>query len=121
MQEIHSHLTKHGDGVKDVAFEVENVHVIYRNAIVKGAGSVQDPITLRDNDEGEVVLAVLKTFGDTTHTLVDRSKYRGVFLPGYRPVMSKDPVNDYLPKISVEVIDHCVGNQDWNQLEPAAK
>lgn len=38
-----------------------------------------------ETDEfGEVKMAILKAFGDTTHTLVERKNYRGPFLPGYK-------------------------------------
>lgn len=121
LDEIHSHLTRHGDAVKDVAFEVDNVRAVYEKAIVNGARSVQQPTTLRDQVDGEVVTAVIRTYGDTTHTLVERSRYQGVFLPGYRPATTADPLAQLLPKVPLELIDHCVGNQDWNQLESACE
>ena len=117
LNEIHTHLTKHGDGVKDVAFEVDDVVAVYSQAIVNGAQSIQSPTVLRDGSDGEVLTATIKTFGDTTHTLVDRSKYHGSFLPGYQAVSEIDPLEKYLPKISLEEIDHCVGNQDWDRME----
>ena len=119
--EIHNHLTKHGDAVKDVAFEVDDVRAVYNEAIANGAGSVQQPTVLKDKLEGEVVTAVIKTYGDTTHTLVERSRYRGAFMPGYRPAATEDPLAQYLPEIPLEAIDHCVGNQDWNQMESACE
>ncbi|MCJ1235637.1 hypothetical protein MMC14_003608 [Varicellaria rhodocarpa] len=117
LNEIHTHLTKHGDGVKDVAFEVDDVVAVYSQAIVNGAQSIQSPTVLRDGSDGEVLTATIKTFGDTTHTLVDRSKYHGSFLPGYQAVSEIDPLEKYLPKISLEEIDHCVGNQDWDRMD----
>lgn len=121
LNEIHSHLTKHGDAVKDVAFEVDNVRAIYDKAIGNGAESVQQPTILRDKVDGEVVTAVIRTYGDTTHTLVERSRYQGVFLPGYRPATTADPLAQFLPNVPLEMIDHCVGNQDWNQMESACE
>ena len=121
LDEIHAHLTKHGDGVKDVAFEVDDVHAVYHQAIANGAQSVQEPTILKDASEGEVLTATIKTYGDTTHTLVDRSKYHGTFLPGYCPVSEIDSLEKYLPSISLEAIDHCVGNQDWNQMESTCR
>ena len=115
VEEMHKHLDQHGDGVKDVAFEVDDARAIYESAVRKGAKSVQEPSSLSD-DDGEVIVATIKTFGDTTHTFVQRSHYRGVFLPSYRKVSAEDPANKYLPDISLEEIDHCVGNQDWNQM-----
>lgn len=120
LREIHDHIDKHGDAVKDVAFEVDDVRAAYNTAVANGAISVQSPVTMYDKD-GEVVTAVIETFGDTTHTLVGRCHYRGAFLPGYRAVDAQDPVNDFLPAIEIEGIDHCVGNQDWDQLQQTCK
>lgn len=120
VQEIYDHIAAHGDGVKDVAFEVDDVQSLYRGAVERGAIGVKKPHVMQD-DNGMVEMATIKTFGDTTHTFVNRSQYKGVFLPGFREVTTRDPVNDYLPEIKFELIDHFVGNQDWNGLETAAK
>ncbi len=110
---IHAHLSKHGDAVKDVAFIVDDVRAVYEAVIERGASSVQEPTTGGQGME----TAIIGTYGDTTHTLVDRSRYTGAFMPGYRAVTGKDPVAQYLPEIPLEAIDHCVGNQDWNQMQ----
>ena len=120
LQEVHTHLSKHGDAVKDVAFEVDDARAVYSTAIAKGAGGVQEPEVER-NEEGEVVIAVLKTYGDVTHTLVERSGYHGAFLPGYRAVTLSDPSARLLPAIEFNGIDHCVGNQGWDQLKSACE
>ena len=120
LREIHAHLSKHGDAVKDVAFEVDDARAVYSNAVAKGAGSVREPKVEQD-EEGEVVTAVLKTYGDVTHTLVERSGYRGAFLPGYRGVTVSDPSARLLPAIKFNGIDHCVGNQGWDQLQSACE
>jgi len=116
LKEIHEHIDRHGDAVKDVAFEVDDARLAYNTAVSNGAISVQAPSELYDKD-GVVVIAVIETFGDTTHTLVERWNYRGAFLPAYRTVHTQDPVNGFLPAIEIENIDHCVGNQDWDQLQ----
>lgn len=115
LNDIHTHLSRHGDGVKDVAFEVDDARAMYDGAIAKGVSSVQPPRSVADGN-GEVVNAIIQTCGDTTHTFIDRSKYRGAFLPGYRAVTREDPVSQLLPSISLDNIDHCVLNQDWGQL-----
>ena len=118
LEEIHAHLRKHGDAVKDVAFEVDDVRGVYNQAVSKGAKPVQPPMVLSDKLDGEVITAVIRTYGDTTHTLVERSGYHGAFLPGYRGVgKSEDPLLKLLPSVTLEAIDHCVGNQDWNEME----
>ncbi|KAL7276381.1 hypothetical protein RUND412_000618 [Rhizina undulata] len=119
LEEIHTHLSEHGDAVKDVAFEVDDVRAVYEKAVENGAKAVKEPWVAGDKD-GEVVMAVIRTYGDTTHTLIERGRYRGVFLPGFRAGTRVDPCNDFLLKINLEAIDHCVGNQDWDQMEAAS-
>ena len=117
LKEMHNHLEKHGDAVKDVAFEVDDVRAVYKQAVHRGAISVQEPVTAFDGEYGRVLSAVIKTYGDTTHTFIDRSKYTGSFLPEYVTVIDEDPLAMYLPPILLETIDHCVGNQDWDGME----
>jgi 4-hydroxyphenylpyruvate dioxygenase len=116
LAEIHEHLSKHGDAVKDVAFEVDNVEALYTSAVMNGAVGIQAPTTLSD-ESGELLMAVIGTYGDTTHTLVEKHEYYGLFMPGYSAIDDDDPILKYLPRISLETIDHCVGNQDWGGLQ----
>lgn len=83
LDEIYDHIDKHGDGVKDVAFEVDDVRAVYENAMSNGAESVALPLE-ETSEEGSVLKASIKTYGDTTHTFIQRTTYRGAFLPGYR-------------------------------------
>jgi 4-hydroxyphenylpyruvate dioxygenase len=71
LKEIYQHLEKHGDAVKDVAFEVDNVEAVYRQAVEQGAVSVQPP-RKRADENGFVTTAIIRTYGDTTHTLISR-------------------------------------------------
>ncbi|KOB69398.1 4-hydroxyphenylpyruvate dioxygenase [Operophtera brumata] len=104
----------HGDFVKDVAFQVENLDFILEYARKQGAVVVKD--LWEEKDEYGVVRMA---YGDTTHTLVDRTKYTGPFLPGYQ-LLEKDPINTYLPKVEINFIDHVVGNQPEHAMEEAA-
>ena len=117
LDEIYAHLADHGDAVKDVAFEVDDVRAVWSEAVAKGAGNEQEPTLLGDKADGQVLTAVIKTYGDTTHTLVERRGYTGVFLPGYRAADEQDLISRLLPEVRFEVIDHCVGNQDWDQMQ----
>ncbi|CAF4903180.1 unnamed protein product [Pieris macdunnoughi] len=108
----------HGDFVKDVAFEVENLDYIVEYARKQGAVVVRD-LWEESDEHGIVRMAKLKTYGDNTHTLIDRSKYKGPFLPGYQ-TLNNDPIQKFLPKIGINFIDHVVGNQPDNEMEPAA-
>lgn len=117
LRDIHAHLEKHGDAVKDVAFEVDSVDGVFDAAIGNGAKVVSKPRVLKD-EGGWVKVATIQTYGETTHTLIERSGYHGCFLPGFRAEKGEnDPLSKFLPEIGLEAIDHCVGNQDWNEME----
>ncbi|KAI1233122.1 4-hydroxyphenylpyruvate dioxygenase, partial [Lamprotornis superbus] len=94
-EEMGEHLVKHGDGVKDVAFEVEDCDFIVQKAKERGAVVVKEPWVEQDKF-GKVKFAVIQTYGDTTHTLIEKINYKGLFLPGYHPPLFKDPL---LPKL----------------------
>lgn len=120
LNEIQDHLQQHGDSVKDVAFEVDDVDTVYKRAVSRGAVPIQKP-TISSDECGEIKSAVIQTYGDTTHTLIERSRYHGKFLPGYRSAAHEDPLSRHLPKVPIESIDHCVGNQDWGEMEAACE
>ena len=105
----------HGDAVKDVAFEVDDVCSLFSEAVRNGAKVIKQPYELSD-DTGKVICATIATYGETQHTLVQRDQYHGVFLPGYRKTAIIEPLDSYLPQVDLEAIDHCVGNQDWDQM-----
>ena len=46
------------------------------------------------DEHGSVRMACIQTYGDTTHTLIERGDYTGLFLPNYRehPLKNKDPL-----------------------------
>src|SRR5437016_11589137 len=75
----------HGDGVQDIALEVDDVRASYCTAVERGAVGVVGP-TAREDEHGVFEFATIRTYGDTTHTFVNRDRYRGVFAPGYRPL-----------------------------------
>jgi 4-hydroxyphenylpyruvate dioxygenase len=82
----------------------------------RGAASAFAPKTLRD-EHGEVVLAAIKTYGDTIHTLVERKNYRGTFLPGYAPRQSAYPAQS----VGLKYVDHCVGNVELGTMNEWVK
>eukprot|EP01120_Amphizonella_sp_Union-15-10_P006874 TRINITY_DN2269_c0_g1_i2.p1 TRINITY_DN2269_c0_g1~~TRINITY_DN2269_c0_g1_i2.p1 ORF type:complete len:389 (-),score=75.72 TRINITY_DN2269_c0_g1_i2:27-1193(-) len=111
-------LGNHGDAIRDVAFRVEDARSIYDKAIKAGAESVAEPYELSDED-GTVVLATIKAYGDCLHTFVERKNYKGIFLPGFDPIDgSKDPFTKITPPVKLSFIDHVVGNHANNQMDP---
>ncbi|XP_012413460.1 4-hydroxyphenylpyruvate dioxygenase [Trichechus manatus latirostris] len=118
--EMGDHLAKHGDGVKDIAFEVEDCDYIVQKARERGAKIVQEPWVEQDKC-GRVKFAVLQTYGDTTHTLVEKMNYTGRFLPGFEAPIFMDPLLSKLPRCNLEVIDHIVGNQPDQEMVSASE
>lgn len=117
LTEIHSHLEKHGDAVKDVAFEVDSVDTVFAAAVKNGA-KVVSGVKILEDANGKVKVATIQTYGETTHTLIERKGYYGIFLPGYKSeTAKKDPLTELLPGVNLEAIDHCVGNQDWEEMD----
>lgn len=122
LAEIHGHLTKHGDGVRDVAFRINgDVTAFWNTAVDRGAAPISHPRLLHGNGNGSITLATIGTYGDTVHSLVNREGYTGPFLPEYEIVTDEDPINRFLPQIDVIDIDHCVGNQPWNGVDPVVQ
>jgi len=108
---ISEHVKLHGDGVRDIAFWVDDARDAFRKALERGATAVQEPTVMKDAD-GEVVLAAIKTYGDTIHSLVERKNYRGLFMPGFRPATSP-----YRPEgTGLKYVDHCVGNVELGHM-----
>lgn len=117
---LSDHLIKHGDGVKVVAFAVEDIDFIVETARARGGKIVQNVVEAKDQF-GSVKTAIIQTYGDTVHKLVDRSNYKGSFLPGYKgPELKIDCLLQTLPPVSLLYIDHCVGNQPDNEMEGVA-
>ena len=117
---IQKFISEHGDGCRDVAFKVEDCPGIFKKAVSRGATPVQEPTTVSD-EHGSVVVATLKTYGDTIHTLVENIDYKGCFLPGYKPHHLKEPFNTLAPSIELNFVDHVVGNQPVDQMEPTVE
>ncbi|OTB04333.1 hypothetical protein M426DRAFT_320933 [Hypoxylon sp. CI-4A] len=120
LKEMHDHLERHGDAVKDVAIEVDSVEAVYYKAVEQGAASVQPPKILHDKQHGDVLTAIIRTYGDTTHTLISRRNYTGPFMPGFQ-AKSPPPSSVTLPSVDLVRIDHCVGNQSWGEMVAACE
>ncbi len=108
-------IINHGDGVSDVALEVDDVRTAYRLAVERGAVGVVGP-TAREDEFGIYEHATIRTYGDTTHTFVNHDRYHGVFAPGYKPL---DP-DRYSPRTfkptGLLTIDHVVGNVEEGKM-----
>lgn len=103
-------LTLHGDSVKDICFEVEDVGRVHQAAVERGGISWLDPTSTRD-DNGQVDWAAIQAYGDTIHSFITTQDYDGPFLPGFvaldRPGQSTGLLR----------VDHVVGNVEDRQMD----
>jgi 4-hydroxyphenylpyruvate dioxygenase len=114
--EIADHIAKHGDGVKFLALKVEDATDAWKQTTQRGGKSFMEPRTLKD-EQGEMVMSGIHTYGETVHLFIERKNYNGVFMPGFRKWDS-----NYNPaETGLLYVDHCVGNVGWNQMNPWVK
>jgi 4-hydroxyphenylpyruvate dioxygenase len=116
-----AHHARHGDGVSDIALAVPDVDAAYAHAVSQGARGRSAPVTLSD-EHGEVRVAVIDTYGETRHSLIDRSRYHGPFLPGF---VAREPMVDrsaaiaagLQPRRFFQAVDHVVGNVELGRMD----
>jgi 4-hydroxyphenylpyruvate dioxygenase len=111
------HHRRHGDGVIDLALEVPDVDKCIAHARTQGATVLDEPHDVSD-EHGVVRMAAIAAYGDTRHTLIDRSRYTGVYLPGFVP-QSSTPGNaaDAGQIRFFQAVDHCVGNVELGRMD----
>lgn len=109
-------LDVHGDGVQDIAIVVDDVKKAYDEAVARGAVGVKPPAEVEDGASGIYRSATIKSHGDTTHTFVDRSQYKGVFAPGFKALDSGRYGDSQLPPVGLLEIDHAVANVELGKM-----
>ena len=108
--ELAEHIRRHGDGVKDIAFHVDDAKACYEACIARGAKSAREPETLSD-ENGSVTKASIFTYGETLHSFISHDDYNGPFLPGF--IEKKVDGED----VGLKYIDHIVGNVELGKME----
>ena len=112
---VADHVRRHGDGVKDVAFVVDDVDAAHAAALARGATEVRPPADDVDPaGHGVVRHSAIATYGETVHTVLDRSRYDGPFAPRFEASPLRRPVG---PEVGLVKIDHIVGNVEEGELE----
>jgi 4-hydroxyphenylpyruvate dioxygenase len=107
------HHRRHGDGVIDLALEVPDVDKCVAHARAQGATVLDEPHDVTD-EHGTVRTAAIAAYGETRHSLVDRSRYRGVYLPGFvERTSTMTPPDNRL----FQAVDHCVGNVELGRMD----
>ncbi len=102
--EIARHCALHGDGVKAIALEVNDVEKSLREAKSRGA-TVLLPANPQEDEHGTYVTGEIKYAGDTVFRFVERKNYRGAFAPGYQPINAHG-----CESVGFAAIDHVVTN-----------
>jgi 4-hydroxyphenylpyruvate dioxygenase len=110
------HHRAHGDGIVDIALSVPDVDRCIAHAAAQGATVLEQPHDITD-EHGTVRLAAIAAYGDTRHTLVDRSRYDGPYLPGYVAKTSSFVKRDGAPKRLFQAVDHVVGNVELGAMD----
>ncbi len=110
------HHRRHGDGVVDLALEVPDVDKCIYHARTQGATIVTEPHDITD-DHGTVRTAAIQAYGETLHTLVDRSRYTGPYLPGFVAAETRVTRPEGHPKRLFQAVDHCVGNVELGKMD----
>jgi 4-hydroxyphenylpyruvate dioxygenase len=107
------HHRRHGDGVVDLALEVPDVDRCVTHARAQGATVLEEPHDLTD-EHGTVRVAAIAAYGETRHTLIDRSRYSGIYLPGYLP---RSSTMERPARRLFQAVDHCVGNVELGRMD----
>jgi 4-hydroxyphenylpyruvate dioxygenase len=110
------HHRRHGDGIVDIALAVPDVDRCIAHAMAQGATVLEQPHDVTD-EHGTVRVATIAAYGDTRHTLVDRSRYSGPYLPGYVAQTSSYVPRDGAPKRLFQAVDHVVGNVELGAMD----
>ena len=110
------HQQEHGDGVVDLVLDVPDVDRCIAHAREQGATILSDPYDASD-EHGTVRMAAIAAYGETRHTLIDRSRYAGPYLPGFVAWSSSYVKRDGAPKRFFQAIDHCVGNVELGAMD----
>jgi 4-hydroxyphenylpyruvate dioxygenase len=113
---IAGHHRRHGDGITDIALEVPDVDRCIRHARNRGAVIVEEPHDVTD-ENGTVRMAAIATYGETRHSLIDRSRYHGPYLPGYVARRSAVTRPAGAPKRYFQALDHVVGNVELGHMD----
>jgi 4-hydroxyphenylpyruvate dioxygenase len=109
------HIRLHGDGVRDIAFQVEDADHAFNEAVKRGATAVVEPHDWKDAN-GSVRHAAIATYGDTIHSFISYNtannghNYSGPFLPGFE---AQEVAGE---ETGIVLVDHIVGNVELGKM-----
>ncbi len=112
------HHKKHGDGVRDIAMEVDDAAKSYYETTSRGAKGVLEPTEMKD-ESGVIIKSSIQTYGDTIHSFIERKNYNGNFMPGFVNADNKGAKN--IQHTGLKAIDHIVGNVELGTMNDWVK
>jgi 4-hydroxyphenylpyruvate dioxygenase len=112
---IAASLLRHGDTARDISIRVQNCEAFYYATMARGAESVEPP-TIFEDSNGKVKRAAIKTYGDTIHSIIERTEYHGPYWPGFAPYTDHFPAMEGISDLGLERIDHIVGNVELGKM-----
>ncbi|MGH2574418.1 MAG: 4-hydroxyphenylpyruvate dioxygenase [Ignavibacteria bacterium] len=115
---VSEHIKKHGDGVRDIALEVDDAEASYNETVNRGAKGVMPPAEMKD-ENGMLVKSSIQTYGDTIHSFIERKNYKGLFIPGF--VNPDNKAVKGIQSVGLRSIDHVVGNVELGKMNDWVK
>lgn len=109
---IADHVRLHGDGVKDIAFTVDDAARAFEETVKRGARPVLEP-TVIEGQKGQIIKATITAYGDTVHSFIQRDQYHGTFYPRFHAVKNPAP---FTPT-GLAAVDHIVGNVELGRMD----
>lgn len=117
-KDFHRRINAHGDGVKDMYFNIDNVEKAFKVASERGAKVIEEVTTITDkNGKGHIVRCGFECYKDTNVYLIESDGFSGNFLPNFKPITEEDPINLLIPIPKLGFIDHIVSNHPLGEME----
>lgn len=115
---ISEHIKIHGDGVRDIALEVDDAARAYNETVKRGAKGILEPTELND-EHGILIKSAIQIYGDTIHSFIERKNYKGMFMPGY--ISAEKKAVKGITNVGLRSIDHIVGNVELGKMNEWVK
>ena len=106
-------ISRHGDGVRDIAFRVGCDQEAHDSCESRGAVSAMLP-TVTEDKNGKFGKSSIQTYGDTIHSFIWRPEYKGLWAPGFEKLKLPDLSSEFPNLIK---IDHVVANVEIDKMD----
>lgn len=104
------HIKRHGDGVRDISFQVESSEHAFEQAVRRGAKPLEEPHSVDDRN-GSICRSAIHAYGETIHSFISNGNYSGPFMPGF------EPLEILVSSAGIQEIDHIAANVEFGELD----